>query len=281
LGITGGMAGPNANALLRELGAGWLRMPLNWAQFDTVEKRLKTKAWVDGLYASVSNIKLLVTVRAWRGGLQPTPPDIQAYCTDLRALRDAILADAWQVENEIDSPFWWGGTIAEYAELLSAAYEILHSPGVLVLCAGLTSEATTKAWQYSLGQIELPDSALALMQKCQRLVQGGRYDVADIHVYDLASTAKDRVAWFASKTNGRPVWVTECGGPDIRVVPYSEEAQVYDLQERMRGILAVAQKAFWLGLYESQEQGEVYNHLGLVALVGRRKPAFAVYQGLM
>jgi hypothetical protein len=274
------MGGPNAFALLEESGAGWLRMPLKWAQFETAERRLQVAAWAQGFRAQCPGVKLLVTSRCWLGGEQATPmPDVAAYCADLEVLQDLIRAEAWQIENEIDGHSWWAGSIDQYASLLDAAYDALHE-STLVLCAGLTSEGTMAAWKYMQHLIELPPAAVLQIEAIKTLLATTRYDVADIHVYDLASTAAVRVKWFLQHTAGRPVWVTECGGPDVRVEPYSEAAQAIDVRVRMDSILSVAQKAFWLGLSESTQQGDTYNQLGLVDLTGRKKPAFDTFRAL-
>jgi len=57
VGITGGMSGPNAYALLNESGAGWLRMPLNWAQFDTTERRQQLRRWTQSFRAQCPGVK--------------------------------------------------------------------------------------------------------------------------------------------------------------------------------------------------------------------------------
>lgn len=275
-GIAGGVGPADSKLCLRELGVGWLRMPLTWAEADTSEKRARVADWVQNLRVRVPGIKLLVTFRVG----QP-PYDLASYRETLSALV-AVDADAWQVENEWEGgPRWWDGSVADYARLLDVAVPVIRGAGKLALVGGLTSDSTRAAWLAATGKAVLPPDQATRAQEIGSLLRTSDYDAADLHIYHELSTVADRVKWFAGLTGGRPVWVTECGGPDARVTPYSDAAQAEDLPQRMAAILKTAQRAFWLSLYETTQQGETYDHLGLIRADGTRKPAYDAYRKAM
>lgn len=286
-GVTGGLVHPNWPTRLDELGVGWLRMPLTWEQVEPRPGELhiaEVVEWCEALHERVPGIHILVTYRMRAERPSHYPEDCERYLDTLSLLLEACggLVDAWQIENEIDSPSWWGDDIADYELLLSDVRDAAP-PGTVLVCAGITSENALLAWQVSRGLVKLGPEAQARLAAVRHLLEYGEYNIADIHLYDLPSTVRARVEWFRRQVpRSKGLWATEVGGPDSRVTPYSDAAQVLDLRERVRGALkGGATRVFWLGLYEGQEQGDTYNQMGLIRGDDVPKPAYYEYQRLI
>src|SRR5438876_776755 len=88
-------------------------------------------------------------------------------------------AVVWQLENEVNSKTFWGGTLGDYVQLLTTAYRAAHSadPKCMVLPAGLA-----QPW---------PNTNLisVRMQRTSEwlniILDSHAYDAIDVHDYLL------------------------------------------------------------------------------------------------
>lgn len=298
-GVAGGLQGPDAALHWRDLGARWIRYPVDYTPGATATgMRRRILAAAD----TFRGAKFLATVAA--KGILPDPIDFKAFLRELLiAGRDIV--DAWQVWNEAEGTTWFPGTAEQYLELLRIAYDEFKAPTATpdapVLCAGWTGTVSTigamLARDDSIGQIAahfgfsetIPPDLLAAYRRSldfiEQVMAEGDYDACDLHLYEDPETIPPRVAWLRTLARGKPVWATEIGGPDERFPPeWSEEEQARQVVRRMTLVQeagveeARVQLACHLNLFDTTNQGPNYNHMGLVTREGRRKPAYAAYR---
>ncbi len=240
-GLAGGTSGKGTPSMLRELGAGWIRIPVNWAQ---VEPRPGKYNWeqvsnsVRSLARSQPGVSVLVTLRAksqWAGrGARGAPEKATVPPRDLNAYYDFVygmasrgkgIVKCWQIENEIESQTWWAGTPEEYIALLETAARAIRAadPSAKIMLAGFTSEMTTAAALLADGASKQEiarrlgakeDISDAKAEKRVRrnvdfieavLAQAkDLFDIADIHLYNDYDTIPLRVEWLRGrmKANG-------------------------------------------------------------------------------
>jgi hypothetical protein len=233
-GINGGTTGKGAPALLRQLGVGWVRIPVNWGQ---VEPRRGAYKWAQvetamaTQHRAMPQIRVVVTLRAkspWAGGkgvpgadrkkASFPPADLDAYYDFVygMATRGRGLVQVWQIENEEEGRSWWGGTAEQYLALLRTAQRAIHSadPEAKIALGGFTSEMTTVAAAHAAGksQAEIerlmghtggirPEAQAAIRRNVDFmhtvLAGAGDYvDLVDIHLYNNYETIPMRVAWL-------------------------------------------------------------------------------------
>jgi hypothetical protein len=235
-GITGGTRGRDVPQLMRELGVGWMRIPVNWYE---VEPRADLSLWkqVEQVIAeyrrTYPGLHFMVTLRArspWAGEKAPAkvspkatlpPRDLDAYYRFVlgMAARGRGVVECWQIENEEDSGAWWAGTAAQYLELLRTAHRAIRAadPQAKIALGGFTSEMTTVASGLAQGRdkseiarqlgVKGPVDPRAeawvrpsLDQMEAILAGAGPYiDVVDIHLYNDYHSIPDRVQWLRDR----------------------------------------------------------------------------------
>ena len=141
-----------------ELGADWTRQTLPWKSVQPQRNQFKWGA-VDGTVAMVDAaergghpINILATVRThspWaaarrttRGPQAATPPaDLQDYYRFVRATVERARGRVryWQIDNEVDSLFFWEGSAEEYLQVLRTASRAIKDadPEAKVVLAGI------------------------------------------------------------------------------------------------------------------------------------------------
>jgi hypothetical protein len=233
-GITGVGDTREAPALLRELGVGWVRVPVNWGQ---VEPRRGDYNWakVERAMAaqrrSMPQVRVMVTLRAkspWAGGrgvreadrekASFPPTDLDAYYEFVHGMaqRGRGLVEVWQIENEEEGRNWWAGTPEQYLTLLRTAHRAIRSadPQAKIMLGGFTSEMTTAAAAHAAGrsQAEIarlmghhgavrPEAEAAIRRNVAFISTvlagaGDLVDLVDIHLYNDYDTIPTRVSWL-------------------------------------------------------------------------------------
>ncbi len=206
--------------------------------------------------------------------------------------------EAIQFANEWDSRF--PGSTAEFLALHArfAATVRRLRPDLTLVLGGVTGRAP-----YSVVFCEgglVPDlgpevDATPIMQDlCERDPERNRaardmvsaalaqadYDVADLHLYDAVNAWPDAVDWVRARTGGRPVWLTEFGGPNPEVEPTSPEYHASRLGLYLDTVarLPVA-RAYYFKL--TDDPGSYHSLSGLYDRHGRPKPALEVFRAAM
>ncbi len=143
------------------------------------------------------------------------PRDMKEYLQALEYLvkRYKGKVKYWQIGNEPELPSFWKGGTKELVELVKASYEKIKEidPDAQVLLAGFTG-----GWNESQDAPVRADFVETLLKETK-----GYFDILDIHLYQSIYIFEKRVQWFREKMKeygyDRPVWSTECGGPDPRI----------------------------------------------------------------
>jgi len=322
-GIVGRTVGRTATTHLDDLGVGWVRIPVTWGQVEPRRGDYKWAAVSDAVRAEARTrpgMRAMVTLEAkspWAGrgtggevGEKATVPprDLDAYSRFVHGMvtRGRGVVECWQIENEMESQFWWAGTSQDYLALLRTAHRAIRSadPSAKVAVGGFTSWTSSAAVLVDagkskaeiareLGYGEIGGRDTSQVEASVRrslsfvddvLGQGAEYfDIVDLHLYHRYETIPMRVEWLRAKmrANGyeKPIWATEVGGPDTAVLPHSDSVQAQEVVKRV--VLALSsgvEKVFWLGLSEMHDQGERFKRMGLTTTSWQRKPAFEAYR---
>lgn len=218
----------------------------------------------------------------------------------LAALLDAVgdELDAIQFANEWDNRF--PGSTAEFLALHARFAKTVRRlrPDLTLVLGGVTGRAP-----YSVAICEAGitpdlgpevDPAQITNEFCTHEAERNRaardmvsaalaradYDVADLHLYDAVNAWPGAVDWVEARTAGRPVWLTEFGGPSPEVEPTSPEYQASRLALYLDMVarLPVA-RAYYFKL--TDDPGSYHSLSGLYDRRGRPKPALEVFRAAL
>lgn len=180
--------------------------------------------------------------------------------------------DAIQFANEIDNDFPLSSQ--EFLDLHARFAQVVrrHSPNMPIVLAGLTGAVpyTLAAcrdginpqlgpavnWE-DVKETVCADLLRHAPQKTQivsaALLQAD-YDIADIHLYDAPGLWPASIRWLTGKTNGRPIWVTEFGGPNPQLEPKDEVYHAAQLKRYLEAISRLPiQRAYYFKLTDDRE----------------------------
>lgn len=204
---------------LHGAGAGWARVNVAWQIVQPVQAGPFDFSAYDTLIdaAEAEGMQVLVVLAystTWgttapRSATNRThyPPRLDPWLTYVRAtvshFRDRV--DSYEVWNEPDLTFFWQGTPAQYAQLLSASHDAIKAldPTAVVLNGGLAMNDPTDA--FFVAVLADPTSPVA-----------ARFEVANFHHYGSGQLFRAR--WTRLQADlaaagivGRRTWVTETG----------------------------------------------------------------------
>jgi hypothetical protein len=110
-----------------------------------------------------------------------------------------------------------------------------------------------------------------------RLVLGqADYDIVDIHLYGVNDLWLPATRWIASVADGRPVWVTEFGGPAPELEPQDPAYQAQRLAQYLTAITSLPiERAYYFKL--TDDDTSVHDRSGLYDRHGQPKPALGVF----
>ncbi len=282
---------------LHELGVGWIRLQLQMGERQKKHVLMPLKTghglWLTLYHRDRSNVNEAGTIgfrRSKRGGFPPA--NSRQYQTLIQETIAPLVTylrehgknpGEWliiQIGNEVvptdvapDKPKrFWHGTGDQYLKTLALAYEAVKA---------VDSTIPVGAAGFSSAMMELVLSGKPpVINWCERLLQEGRFDWADVHLRHAVDTIPTKVAWIRARWDG-PLASTEFAGPDERTgIVYTEDGQAEELVIRMQEAFdAGVNRIFWAGLVENDFSGPIHAHEGLLAkITWRRKPAFDAYR---
>jgi hypothetical protein len=228
-----------AYARLRAGGATWVRFRVSWAAVESNQGKyywpVADKFFAASACAGLAALPSFMDSPIWANGTSTTlaPPKptqypawqafIRAavaryglggsfwrgghYCADGVTPVPAAPATVWQVWNEPNVSFFWGGrapSAREYAQLLAVADQATNTsvnPDARIAMAGLANDASSflKALYAAMPQLN------------------SHFEVFDLHPYVvIPENAVKKVAGFRSVANqygasAKPIWVSEVG----------------------------------------------------------------------
>ena len=105
-------------------------------------------------------------------------------------------------------------------------------------------------------------------------------DIADLHLYDAEDLWPAAVDWFVTLTAGRPVWLTEFGGPAPELEPRDPNYQAERLAAYLRVVDGLpVDRAYYFKL--TDDDGSIHDRSGLFDRRGRPKPSLDVFSAFM
>jgi hypothetical protein len=290
---------------LKELGAGAIRVPLQW-QFIKIRPGEYDWSDVDRLLkaAQIKRIDVLFTIRTTfqgtslkrrhrRGAIQINPPSMDmkewVHFVEILANRYRGQGVNYEIENEVNEATSWKGTLEEYLELLKAGYDAIKKadPKAKVLPSamgcGITHNLQSgsggrKAWKWH-------DSWLLPVLSTKK------FDVVSVHDYYFPDEIVANGQTFRSylqhirdvmKRSGSgnlPIWITETGFVSLpadaggRTDKGSYEKQAQWLTEAyLQAFELGVERIYWLLLYDRKEP--YFGSMGLAGAKGDRRPAW-------
>jgi len=214
----------------RELNAFWGKVVIPWVgDTEVIEQELTSLGPIKLVGLFKSNNPSLIGCRRFVGiGNSCPPKDINEYAKfvfeTVNRFKDRI--DVWQIEDEIYSDRFFGGSVDDYLAMLEAASLAINQadPGAKVIVAS-TNLSGGKTYQEKVATV-LKHSSL--------------YDIIDLHLSGSVEEIESKASeFFKSNVAKKPVWVTELRAP---------EGDYGDIVKSHTVLFALGvEKVFWLG----------------------------------
>lgn len=295
-----------------DLGVGWTRVRLQWAEVQaggpTSWTPTVSDAQIDAeLQAGRQVIGLLIGIPAWardgRGlprGLWLGPDDpANTWAVFVRAAvtRYAGRIDHWIIWNEPD--IWdvatpghtWDGNEADFAQLLRVAYVSARAvnPAAIIHLAALTY-----FWDANFGRTQYLERLLTeLTRDPQAPANNYYFDIATAHLYFQPGQIYDILTtWqtiLADHGLSQPWWLVETNAPvtddptwpvaSITLSVHQVEQAAFIPQALASALAAGAERIAVFKLKDTDSDRQANPEpFGLVRLDGSRRPAFTTYQ---
>jgi len=294
---------------IEELGAGTIRVPLQWQQvkiqdgkydWSTVDQLLKV--------AQTKQIEVLFTIRTnfpkgaqkhkrKRGAIEIHPESLDkkewVHFVETLANRYRGQRVSYEVENEVNEGTFWKGTLEQYLELLKAGYDVIKKadPNARVLpsamrCGVLQNFQSgwvgDKAWKWHDGWLK-------------PIFSSKKFDVVNIHNYYFPSEITANRLTFRgylqhihdlmkeSGLGNRPIWITETGFVSLptdaggRRDDGSYEKQAVWLREAYQQAFEFGvERVYWLLLRDQKEA--YFGSMGLEDAKGDPRPSWNAFR---
>ena len=224
----------------------------NWGPLDD------RMAWL-----SDNGYEVLLTIQSngpeWACGIQNSRSCVYNDNSEFKAYVDALLSrypnqiDKIQFGNEWQSDFWYIGNAQQFVEANNVLYQSVQefSPSTKVVLGGFTTIslrflAGCNGFVDSFYDDEgvLYDSAflannctvpefLQVEARIDSVLKLAKYDILDIHLYDDVEQWDEYYSNF-SDTITKPIIVSEFGGPNMNLEPYTEAYQADRVYEYIK-----------------------------------------------
>jgi len=294
---------------IEELGAGTIRVPLQW-QLAKIQRGEYDWSAVDRLLnvAQTKQIEVLFNIRTnfpkdiqkhrrKRGAIEINPESLDrkewVYFVETLANRYRGQKVSYEIENEVNEETFWKGTLEQYVELLEAGYDVIKKadPNAKVLPSamgcGIVQNARSgwvgeKTWKRHDGWLK-------------PILSTKKFDVVNIHNYYFPSEITANGLTFRSylqhiqdlmKATGvgnRPIWVTETGFVSLptdangRMDDGSYEKQARWLTEAYQQAFEFGvERAYWLLLGDRKEA--YFGSMGLTDPKGAPRPSWNAFR---
>lgn len=293
-----------------ELGAGTIRVPLQW-QLAKIQRGEYDWSTVDRLLqaAQAKQIDVLFTLRTnvskenekprrkKRGTIEigHESVDKKEWVRFVETLANRYRGQkvSYEIENQVNEETFWKGTLEQYLELLETGYDVIKKadPNAKVLPSamgcGIVQNAKSgwtgpKAWKWHDGWLK-------------PIFSTKKFDVVNVHDYYFPSDITANGLTFrsylqhiqdlmrASGVGNRPIWVTETGFVSLptdangRVDDGSYEKQARWLTEAyQQAFESGVEKVFWLLFRDRKET--YFGSMGLEDAKGNPRPSWDAFR---
>ena len=254
---------PVADALQRDfatthldsLGIKKIRFAEDWALREPTEGNYNWTPLDERIsWATNNNYEILLTIQSngpnWACGIQNGQSCVFIDNDDFKTYIDSLLLrypdqiDKIQFGNEWQSDFWYVGNAQEFIDANNILYSSVqaNSPSTKVVLGGFTT-ISLRFLAGCNGYVQsfyddngtLYDSTflanncsspmiVEVVHRIDSVLSYASYDILDIHLYDDSEQWDEYYSYFAD-TISKPIIVTEFGGPNMNIEPYSEAYQ--------------------------------------------------------
>ncbi|MBI4832049.1 MAG: beta-galactosidase [Candidatus Lindowbacteria bacterium] len=286
-----------------DLGIGSMRVVVQWqlvepspGQFDwtTTDRIVDT--------AQAKNVEVLFTLRSissW-GTKQETqqrsiyrsgsaPSDMKQWTQFLEALAGRYKGRGvhYEIENEVNGPTFWSGTVEEYVELLKASYPVIKQadPDARVLPSAMACKIVRNFKPGRNEEWNRHDEWL------RAILSTKSFDAVSVHNYYFPSEIVANGLTFRgyldhirdlmkeAGVSERPIWITEAGyvsrttDASGRKDKGTPEKQAKWLKEAyQQAFESGVERVFWLLLRDREEA--YFGSMGLADANGKPRPAW-------
>ncbi|MEK6959131.1 MAG: cellulase family glycosylhydrolase [archaeon] len=294
----------------KSLGVNIVRVPLRWGQVEA-EKGVYDFSKYDAIVdkAQALDMKIYFTAKALSSWGTVAPPssngtylassmpvneeDWTNFLAEFaKRYRDRNIVAGYEIENEVNSPAFWKGTIQDYATHLKASYIAIKSadPDALVLASslacGITSDASGKD---SSAKVQKFESDLGT------ILDTKTFDVVSVHDYYFPDHEVNGITFqtyldtiknaISSRGLTSDIWITEAGYVSVsskvgsRTDPGSEENQAKWFKAahayaQSQGVKVMS----WITLNDREEP--YFGTMGMLNSDGSRRLVADVFESL-
>lgn len=301
---------PKVAAAIRATKPAWVRVFLGWNGVEPAQGQYNL-GYIENYQHFFAELprgtKIDVDVEGtppWAAGgatATNTPPtDDSSFAGFLNYLVNAFhgRVNAWEIWNEENTASWWGGTPAQYAALLKAAYPAVKSadPQAMVIAGSL--DASYLGQLYAAGAKGSFDAVAVHTDTACNITSPEVYeynqDTTTVNQYFfLGFTAIHQVMVDAGDA-GKPIYMTELGWSSTdaecqvgewagqKLGGVSEATQALYLQQAYHCLdqpqYSYVKAAIWYELYNDAASTAPLDNFGLLNSDFTPKPAFAAFQ---
>jgi len=295
---------------LKKLGIEHIRFAVAWENIEPVKGKFKWEAFDKRIKFIVdNNLSLLLTVQSngpsWAcDGRKNNKSCVYRNEEDFRAFVEALLSrypnkiDKIQFGNEWPSKWWYIGEADDYARFSNILYDAVQkfSPRTKVVLGGI-SIGQLRALAACEGRIDSifddqgniyekkyllkycqSDKSAELKQRVDHGLKMSRYDIVDIHLYDDPQNWNIYYDIIRAMAPGKPIIVSEFGGPNIFVENYSDEYHAKRVGDYLRALKDMGiEEAYYFQLVEPKTK-VAHSRSGLISAPNEleEKPAYNV-----
>jgi hypothetical protein len=296
---------------LEQLNVKRIRFDEAWPEREAKKGRFDWSALDRRLaFAEEREIGVLLTVRAdcpeWAAG--PVRNDISCVCRDLQDFRNYAEAlvrrcagklDSIQFGNEWQSAYWYAGTAEDYVRFNNALFAVVreHAPETKFVLGGF-SAGSLRALAAIQGRINYYHDeqgrriegealenarqslrATSLRERVEFVLANASYDVVDLHLYDDVENWATYVAMIKELAPGKPIVVSEFGGPNLLLEPDDPEYQAAQLQRYLETLSRLdIRQALFFKLVASAGMTRAHRTSSLMDSDLRPKPAYEIFR---
>ncbi|HEY1776564.1 MAG TPA: hypothetical protein VGG41_10445 [Solirubrobacteraceae bacterium] len=307
-----GFTNPKALAAIRESRPAWVRVFLEWSVLEPSPGVYDT--WQIHLYRQYfselpKGTKIDIDVEsspAWATGVAGSPnapptddSTFAAFVSHLvTAFHDRV--DAWEIWNEEPSPNWWSGSIAQYADLVKAAYPAIKAadPKAIVILGANSPEWLSTLYADGIkGYFD--DDAIHTDTACNvtsPYIYEYNRDTTTVNQYFFLGFTGTHSIMAAHGDGSKGIYMTEIGWASTtsecstgvwagkKLAGVTETTQATYLTQAYHCLAqpqySYIRAAMWFELYNAANSTAPLDNYGLLSTSFAPKPAFAAFEAV-
>ena len=306
-----GMSSPKALAAVRASRPAWVRVFLEWSvleptagTYDVWQVHLYNKYFAELPKGTKVDIDIESTPSWASGSSSPAAPptDDSTFAAFMSHLVNAFhgRVDAWEIWNEESSPNWWSGSIAQYANLVKAAYPAIKSadPKAIVILGANSPEWLETLYADGIkGYFD--DDAIHTDTACDitsPYIYEYNRDTTVVNRYFFLGFTGTHTIMAAHGDGSKGIYMTEIGWASTsaecstgawagqKLAGVSEQTQATYLTQAYHCLAqprySYIKAAMWFELYNAASTTTPLDNYGLLSSTFAPKPAFNAFEAV-